>query len=134
MGVDPGAIVFAESDYSSPEVLAGAMRQHWRKLAPDALIIFDWREYLAVSSFLKEASIVIPKDLSVVLLSHNPTMDWHLPSLCHFMHPVEEIARASAKWVISGKPFIGGGQYMEFRPKWADGASIADHTKKARPV
>lgn len=134
LGVDPAAIVFAESDYSTPEVLAAAMRQHWRKQAPDALIIFDWREYLAASSFLKEASISIPRDVSVVLLSHNPTMDWHLPALCHFMHPVEEIARSCAKWVISGKATLGNGPFMEFQPRWVDGASIADRTKKARPA
>jgi DNA-binding LacI/PurR family transcriptional regulator len=133
LGVDPEAIVFAESEYSSPEVLAGAMRQHWRKHAPDALIIFDWREYLAASSFLKETSIAIPRDVSVVLLSHNPTMEWHLPALCHFMHPVDEIARVCAKWVAGGKPMVGNGEVMEFRSKWVEGASIADRTKKARP-
>lgn len=133
LGVDPEAVVFAESEYSSPELLAGAMRQHWRRYAPDALIIFDWREYLAASSFLKEASIAIPRDVSVVLLSHNPTMEWHLPTLCHFMHPVEEIARVCAKWVAGGKPMLGNGEVMEFRSKWVEGASIANRTKKARP-
>lgn len=134
LGVGVEAVVFAESEYSSPEVLAGAMRQHWRKQAPDALIIFDWREYLAASSFLAEAGISIPRDVSVVLLSHNPTMDWHLPALCHFMHPVEEIAKACAKWVVGGKAMLGSGRVMEFQPRWVEGASIADRTKKARPA
>lgn len=134
LGIDPACVVFAESEYSSPDVIAGALRQQWRKQAPDALIIFDWREYLAASSFLKEAAVSIPADVSVVLLSQNPTMDWHIPLLCHFAHPVEEIARASAKWVLHGKPLPGGGQFMEFNPRWVEGKSIANRTKKARPA
>ncbi len=134
LGVDPACVVHAESEYSSPEVLAAAMRQQWRKQAPDALIIFDWREYLAASHFLKEAGISIPNDVSVVLLSHNPTMDWHIPTLCHFMHPVEDIARACAKWALHGKPLPGNPQMLEFRPRWVEGNSIANRTKKARPA
>lgn len=133
LGVDPACIVHAESEYSSPEVLAAAMRQQWRKQAPDALIIFDWREYLAASHFLKDASVSIPNDVSVVLLSHNPTMDWHIPTLCHFMHPVEDIARACAKWALNGRPLAGNHHLLEFRPRWVEGNSIANRTKKARP-
>ena len=61
--------------------------------------MLDWREFVAASGFFREARVEIPRDLSVVMLSQNPIMDWHSPAITHFEHPVKLMARTVAKWV-----------------------------------
>jgi LacI family transcriptional regulator len=117
-------IVIAETAYAGPEVIVDLMRRQWRKDPPDALIMLDSREFLAASGFFREAGVEVPRDLSVVVLSHNPIMDWHLPAITHFEHPVKLMARTVSKWVTQGRVSYTPEPLMEVRARWVDGQSV----------
>jgi DNA-binding LacI/PurR family transcriptional regulator len=117
-------LVIAETAYARPEVIVDLMRRQWRKDPPDALIMLDSREFLAASGFFREAGVAIPRDLSVVVLSHNPIMDWHLPAITHFEHPVKLMARTISKWVTQGRVSYAPEPLMEVRARWVDGQSV----------
>jgi DNA-binding LacI/PurR family transcriptional regulator/DNA-binding transcriptional regulator YhcF (GntR family) len=117
-------IVIAETTYARPEVVVDLLRRQWRKNPPDALIMLDSREFIAASGFFREADLEIPRDLSVVMLSQNPVMDWHLPSITHFEHPVKLMARTIAKWVMQGRVSYSPEAFMEVRARWVDGQSV----------
>lgn len=133
-GIAPQCVTIAETNYSSPEVLTDLLRRHWAKQAPDALIFLDLREYFAASSLFAEMRVSIPDDLSVIILSHDDSMDWLQPPLCHFSYPLDAITRAVTKWVTCGGSFIRPGETLEIPSQWVEGKSIANRTKKARPA
>lgn len=127
-GIDAKCVTLPETSYSRPEVLVNLLRRHWRRQVPDAMVFLDWREFVAASCFFHEAGIVIPRDLSVILLSQNPDMDWHLPSITHLHHPVRTLAKISARWVTSGNSGPAILPVTEVKAKWVEGKSVATRT------
>lgn len=118
--------VIAESSYSRPEVMVDLLRHQWQRRTPDALVFFDSREFLAAASFLHKIGIEIPRDLSVVVLSHNPMMDWHVPAISHFEHPAKLIARTVARWVTDGRLSGDPEPRTEISARWVEGKSIME--------
>lgn len=114
-----------ETPYSGPEVTANLLRRNWPKYLPDALIFLDWREFIAASGFLREAGLTIPRDVSVVVLSHSSSMEWHIPRLSHFELPHRELARLAGRWVTDGKLPKSIGNLVRVTPRWVEGESIA---------
>ena len=98
--------------------------REWRTLPSDALVVLDWREYVTVSCFLKRHGIRVPEDLSVVLLSYQDELDWHLPRLAHYRYPSERIAQAVARWAVHERPLAAGGRMKIFPAHWVQGESI----------
>jgi DNA-binding LacI/PurR family transcriptional regulator len=118
-------IAIVETAYATPQVVVDLLRRQWRKQPPDALIFLDWREFVAASSYFVELGIAIPRDVSVVVLSQNATMAWHMPRITHFEHPVKPMARMISKWVTEGnKPPAPQGS-IEVRARWVEGESVA---------
>ncbi len=119
----PEKITIAETAYAGPELMVDLLRGHWKKEPPDALILLDWREFVAASSLFKERGIEIPRDLSVVILSQNTVMDWHFPRISHFEHPAKQMARMISKWLAGGKMKLGEGATLEVQARWVQGQS-----------
>jgi DNA-binding LacI/PurR family transcriptional regulator len=128
-GLSKDCVVVAESNYARPEVIVALLQRHWRKQPPDAIILLDWREFVAASGFFREADLVIPRDLSVVILSQNSIMDWHQPAITHFEHPVKLMARIISKWVTLGSLHYSPEPMIEVRARWVEGASVAERLK-----
>ena len=118
-------MVIAETAYEGPKVVVDLLRRQWRNKAPDALILLDWREFMAASSFFREVDLVIPRDVSVVILSQNANMDWNIPAITHFEHPVSLMARTISKWVIQGGFSYSPDPMIEVRARWMERASVA---------
>lgn len=119
-------LVIAESSYKGPDVLVNLLLKHWAWHSPDALVFIDWREFVAADSFLRAKGLVIPRDISVIILSQDPSMNWHFPALSHFDLPVRAIARAAARWANSGrlpKPSENG--QILIAPCWIEACSVA---------
>jgi DNA-binding LacI/PurR family transcriptional regulator len=121
---NPLAVI--ETPYAGPDVMANLLRKHWPLRKPDALIFLDWREFVAGSSILHAHGLAIPRDVSVVILSHNPSMEWHLPRLCHFDLPARKLARSAARWAVTGElgKTTDRGHVM-IPPRWVEGDSVA---------
>ena len=119
-------ITIMESKYSGPDVVPSLLRRAWKKQVPDALVLLDWREFVAAGAFFREANIEIPRDLSVIILSHNPNMDWHHPTIAHFAMPIQQIARKVARWALQAKqdPGISRLAIKELKARWVEGGSI----------
>jgi DNA-binding LacI/PurR family transcriptional regulator len=79
----------------------------WRKLLeelfsftpPTAVIVHVAPMYVALQSFLMERGLRIPSDVSAVLLSGSPTLDWIWPLVTHFDRPAQEFVSAIVNWV-----------------------------------
>jgi hypothetical protein len=120
------AITIMESKYSGPEVVPPLLRRAWKKQAPDALVLLDWREFVAASAFFREADLAIPRDLSVIILSHNPNMEWHHPPISHFEMPVQQLARKIARWArqVKQNPSASRLAIKEIHARWVEGGSV----------
>jgi DNA-binding LacI/PurR family transcriptional regulator len=118
-------LMIVETPYTGPEVVANLFRRNWPKHTPDALVLLDWREFVAASAFLHASRVEIPRDVSVAVLSHNPAMAWHIPPISHFELPVRHMARIAAKWLAQGKlPHAGTGR-QTVEARWIEGGSVA---------
>ncbi len=125
------AIAIVESPYSGPGVIRDLLRRQWQQGPPDALIFLDWREFVAALGFLNECGIRIPQDISVIVLTRNPMMDWHTPPISHFEHPVNLIARAVAKWVTDEKPIRELPEVREIHGRWIGKGSVIARGQKS---
>lgn len=114
--------------YSGPEVIWRMAETAWQGFQPTAWIILDWREMVTVLSFFHEHGIFVPKDVSVMLLNDEATVDWHRPRLCRYTLPIEKLARGLARWV-EGKVDVHESKHFE--PLWIDGESIGAPSSEA---
>lgn len=124
LGANKECVKIVETPYSGPEVTANLLRKNWPTFSPDALIFLDWREFIAASGFLREAALEIPRDVSVVILSHSSSMEWHLPRISHFELPHRELARLAGRWVTDGKLPKSIRNLVRVSPRWVEGESI----------
>lgn len=124
-GIKQGnSFVLVESQYTGPEIIVNLLRKQWKNDPPDAVIFFDWREFLAASGFFNQAGIMIPRDVSVIILSQNTSMEWHLPSISHYEHPVKMISRSIARWVLDKNVRCDPGMFPEVKATWHEGNSV----------
>lgn len=124
-GAAGSSMKIVETPYSGPEVTVNLLRKNWPAFSPDALIFLDWREFIAASGFLREAGLEIPRDVSVVILSHSSSMEWHIPKISHFDLPHRELARLAGRWVTDGRLPKSIRNLVRVAPRWVEGESIA---------
>ncbi|WP_348223635.1 substrate-binding domain-containing protein [Luteolibacter sp.] len=117
-------LLIVETGYMGPEVIVNLLRRQWKKAVPDAVIFLDWREFVAASSFFNQVGIVIPRDLSVIILSQNTAIEWHVPPISHFEHPVKMISRIIARWVVDEKTEGNPGTLTEVKALWNERQSV----------
>ena len=110
-----------ESSYEAGSVIEAMVGQALRERAPTGWIFYDWREYLAASCVFRDHGLAIPRDLSAVILSWDPAMDWYRPAPAHFRQPLERMAKAAAEWAL-GEGEESGTRY--FLPEWMPGESL----------
>lgn len=123
-GIPRDRLVVGTSPYSGPQIMIDLLRKQWRMGGPDALIFLDWREFIAAEGFLRSVGVLIPGDVSVIVLSHNSMMEWHQPPISHFEHPVIPLARAIARWVVNDRPARNTSASMEFKARWVSCQSV----------
>jgi DNA-binding LacI/PurR family transcriptional regulator len=113
------------SPYRGADHIISMFEEAWRNLRPTALILHDWREYIAVSSVLRREGLDIPTHVSVALIGDDSEMDWHRPKLAHFRVPLGRLASAGAKWLTSDEPEPPVRNRI-FEAEWVPGESIAE--------
>lgn len=122
-----GAVIHAlETPYSTAAVLYDLLRKHWRHYRPDAMILLDWREFVTASSFFRDVGVSIPRDLSVVMLSNDHSMDWHLPRIAHYEFSTLKLAKAVARWALSDDRNSPSTAKITMRAQWRDGGTLGD--------
>ena len=84
---------------SDPHELADALAKVIKVRPPTALVLFDWEHFITASCVLRDHGLMIPRDISVAMLSQERMMQWHLPGIAHFQYPVVQVARTLAKWI-----------------------------------
>jgi DNA-binding LacI/PurR family transcriptional regulator len=125
------SLVIEESRYMGPEVIVNLLRKHWKKDPPDAVIFLDWREFVAASGFFNRAGILIPRDVSVIILSQNTAMEWYSPAISHYEHPVKLMSRSIARWVLDENAKRDPGMFPEVKATWHERQSVI--TRDAPP-
>jgi DNA-binding LacI/PurR family transcriptional regulator len=109
------------SAYEGGPVIEAMVEQALAERAPTGWIFFDWREFLAASCVFRDRGISIPRDVSAVILSWDPAMEWYRPAPAHFRQPLERMAKMAADWVM-GEVDLGGTRY--FQADWVAGGSL----------
>ena len=112
------------SPYRGPDVIIAMFEEAWRVHRPTALILHDWREYVALSAVLRREGLDIPKHMSVALIGDDPEMEWHRPGLAHFRAPLKRLASSCAAWLNSAPPQVAV-KSLFFEAEWVPGESIA---------
>ena len=110
------------SAYEGGPVIEAMVEQALAERAPTGWIFFDWREFLAASCVFRDRGIAIPRDISAVILSWDPAMEWYRPAPSHFRQPLERMARMAADWVM-GDVDLSGTRY--FQADWVPGGTLA---------
>lgn len=121
---DDAKVTVAESGYSGPEVIRDLLRRQWAVSPPDALILLDWQEFIAAIGFFNEAGIRIPRDLSVVMLSENTSMDWHLPTITHYHIPTNHFSKRITKWILEPDVMKSQHATLEIKATWVERQSV----------
>jgi DNA-binding LacI/PurR family transcriptional regulator len=113
-----------DSPYEGGPVIEAMVSQALRdRRPPTGWIFFDWREYLAASCVFRDFGLRVPQDLSVVILSSDPAMDWYRPVPAHFLQPLEAMAKAAAEWTLGEAAEVGN---LHFAADWQPGGSLAE--------
>lgn len=109
------------SAYEGGPVIEAMVELALAERAPTGWIFFDWREFLAASCVFRDRGISIPRDLSAVILSWDPAMEWYRPAPAHFRQPLERMAKVAADWVM-GEADLSGTRY--FHADWVAGGTL----------
>jgi DNA-binding LacI/PurR family transcriptional regulator len=88
---------------------------------PTGWIFFDWREFLAATCAFRDLGLRVPDDLSVIVLSSDPAMEWFWPAPAHFRQPLETMAKATVEWMLDEAAC----ESRYFAADWFPGSSIA---------
>jgi hypothetical protein len=105
--------------------------QHWKKsfssIRPTAVIVRDDSLLLSLYGYCATAGLRIPKDVSVVLLSHDKLWEYLKPRPTMLRYPVNTAAAHFKKWVDNDLHPIGG---KIFALEWVEGDSVAPASMK----
>lgn len=113
------------SRYRGPDVIASMFAKALSVNPPTAMILHDWREFLALSALFRSRGLDIPRDISVAIIGHDPEMHWHQPRLAHMETPVKRFANACLKW-LETDPAQRASREIEIKAKWDWGESLAE--------
>jgi DNA-binding LacI/PurR family transcriptional regulator len=116
-----------ESDYNAPDVMRRILANVFSRRTPTALILLDWKETVAVSCFLTERGLRVPRDVSLVMLSDSVTAEWFHPKLCRFRYPQRRMLSEMVKW-LEDKP--GSAKASTLSGIFESGESIAAPPKE----
>lgn len=117
-------------NYHMPEVngetlhdLRETTRALFKLTSPTALVVGNFRHWLAVFSTLSSLGLRVPDDVSLVCLSRSDDMDTVEPAPAHFTYPVNRMIRAILKTL--NRPSSSAEDSRLFPAVWIPGASIA---------
>lgn len=108
-----------------PDAYRECLRRAWQVHRPTAVVCLDWCEYAATLSFASNSGYRVPDDVSLVVLTRDPVMDWLLPKPCHFRNPLEQITRQLAEWIKEPPPAGPDAPSVEQDGEWVPGQTIA---------
>ena len=78
----------------SPDALHDCIRELFRATPPTALVLNDFIQWVGVTSTLARLRLVVPDDVSLILLTHAPELAAANPSAAHFRFPVPALVEA----------------------------------------
>jgi DNA-binding LacI/PurR family transcriptional regulator len=89
------------------EGLEGCLDGLFRLTPPTAILVHQGHYFAAVSSFLARRGLRVPRDVSVISMSTDPTFNLCLPPVDHFRTPRDQHITRIARWVdgvAKGRP------------------------------
>ena len=105
-----------------PEVWDQQWKKSFRSIRPTAVIVPDDSLLLSLYGYCATAGLRIPKDVSVVLLSHDKLWEYLKPRPTMLRYPVNTAAAHFQMWVDNGLHPIGR---KIFALEWVEGSSVA---------
>jgi len=82
-----------------PEAIHAEWRKWFWEMEPTAVLVQYHRDLLSLVGFCNKAGIRIPKDLSVISLSWEPSLRWMNPEVTGVEHPVESCVKWATRWL-----------------------------------
>ncbi|BDS07067.1 hypothetical protein NT6N_21070 [Oceaniferula spumae] len=90
-----------------PEVWKSYWQREFSRTRPTAVILFSTRHLLSLYSFCFEHQINIPRELSVILTSHDQHLEWLSPTPTMMRYPVNQAINHFHQWLDSHLQPIG---------------------------
>jgi hypothetical protein len=91
---------FLSIQQHDPGMLEDGLRRVFKQRVPTAILLTARQQFATISGLLAEYRMVVPRDVSIVLLLPDGLEDWNVPRLAHFSYPVvAEIAKALRTWI-----------------------------------
>jgi len=89
----PARVIRSQTGMKSllPNVLAAR--------APTALIFVEWIDFVASIGLLAERGLVFGRDVTAVILTHDPQLEWFEPQPAYFRLPVRKLERILGEWL-----------------------------------
>lgn len=76
---------------------------------------------VAIRELYRDRGISIRRDISAVILSWDPAMEWYRPEIARFRQPLERMVKVAADWV-TGEAEVSGTRY--FQADWITGGTL----------
>ncbi len=112
-------------DSSGLDIFRKCLDRAFAVTPPTAIICLDWREYIAALCYVQEKGLQVPRDISLVCLSHDHAVDWFSPIPSHFMHPLDKLASTLGNWLEDMSTYNDYTLSASLRGTWVEGQTVA---------
>lgn len=115
-----------------PEVMWRVLDELVATAMPTAMIFLMWDQFLAAQCYFNTRNLVIPEDISIMLIGGGAANSWFRPRLTHSVYPASEAAELVARWICEGPPTENHTIHLPM--KVVRGDSVAPPRRKLEPL
>lgn len=108
----------------TPAGFAALLRSLFAITPPTALIVGDARQALAVTTFLSSRGLRVGHDVSLLVRTPDPTLEWASPTMAHFSFDEDLIVRRVVRRIAGFAKGRGDSEAELFPMTFTDGATI----------
>ena len=109
----------------SPEEYLAALRELFRYTPPTCIILHNLDDYLMASSFFLREGLRIPDDISIILLSGEPSIEKVVPSIARFILFNSGMTLQAFRVLQEQMNGFLSHEHVELSPIWVPGDSLA---------
>lgn len=107
-----------------PQDFHAALQEVFRYTPPTCIILPGISQFITASSFFLKAGLRIPDEVSVILLSHDPLLMDHVPSIAHFTLYPSDLTQRAFRTLQEAMDGLNPSGLHELVPVWNPGESL----------
>lgn len=82
---------------------------------PSAIVFIEWIDFVAAIGLLAEHGLFFGRDVTAVILTYDPQIEWFQPQPAHFVLPLRRLERVLNEWLMNPRAprFRKGGLMLQ---------------------